>query len=679
MTTLAAPPSIAASGAEAPLRLGPRQWLASLAILFVLFAPYQTLVQTVITDDAVRLGIEADEYEMTWVTVAYGVGVLYGVFAGLWTSARIGGRYTLVLGLLVFSAGNLACGAATGLVGLALARLVEGFGKMLVMVVGRATLYKQFDHALLVAIGFYGVFAYSTRYWTPLFNAYLDVWLSWRWMYWAYVPVGLVAAALVWRFIRPDRPPQPIRLPIDWLVVTTFVAWIVAVVFAFGWYRKWGGWSSNEFAATVVLCVALPLVLVARLGSGLSPDEHLKRILRSRVYVLSLMTRGLMLLHMVAVLTIVGLYCTELRGYPRITAWLAHGADLRDDGDDHLPHHPLPPQVAPARLADRRPRRGGGVRLVDVVPRQLHAQGATPRHAGVLGPRPSSGLIPPAFLTDEIEGDRARKRHMLYAGALGIKSALVVPIITVPTATGTVIKASGPTARSMSIGSICGRTARPSSGHRPESPTISASAGSRASHSSRKRRESSADSPPSRASPTDLLQRPPFPQPDDAVRRLGRGDLSLPLRQRAPSPARLRLCMMTHSAMGDTRSVFEMAELRGPIRRRESSRRRLRPCHPDSLLDRRRLLIGQAGRAVVGQALEIGPDQGVVRRGEGAALAAIDLRGQHDDQIAVCPAVRSAPASHNSIRRPVPFNIPVYESQPGVEGRDQPAGHLLRR
>ena len=37
-------------------------------------------------------------------------------------------------------------------------------------------------------------------------------------------------------------------MPIDWLAITAFVAWIVAIVFAFSWYRKWGGWSSNEFA-----------------------------------------------------------------------------------------------------------------------------------------------------------------------------------------------------------------------------------------------------------------------------------------------------------------------------------------------------------------------------------------------------------------------------------------------
>jgi MFS family permease len=437
MTTLAAPPPVtaAAPATELPMRLGRQHWLAALAILFVLFTPYQTLVQTVITDDAVRKGIEADEYDMTWVSVGYGVGVLYGLFAGMSLSFRIGKRYTLVLAMLVFSAGNVLCGAATGLVSLAVGRFVEGFGKMLAMAVGRVTLYKQFDRALLVAIGFYGIFAYSTRHITPLVNAYLDVYLSWRWMYWAYVPVGIAAAVLVWRYIRPDRTPRPMHVPIDWLAITTFVAWIVAIVFAFSWYRKWGGWSSNAFVATVALCIILPAALVAWLGSGLSPDEHLKRILRTRAYVLSLTTRGLMLLHMVAVLTIVGLYCTELRGYPRITAgWLMVPTSVT--------------MAATTFLTTRFHRRSlrhawlivglvGSAACVWWLS-SIDNFTAKERLALMLACWGAFlGLIPPAFLTDEIEG--IDPKDMLYAGAIGVVG-LVVPIITVPTATGTVVR-----------------------------------------------------------------------------------------------------------------------------------------------------------------------------------------------------------------------------------------------
>jgi len=174
--------SLAAPG---PPLLLKRHWLAALAVLVVFFAPYQTLVQTVITDDAVRKGLDIDDYDMTWQQVGYGVGVLYGLFTGLWLSARIGARYTIALGLLGFALGNLLCGAAVGLLSLVLGKFIDGFGKMMVMGLCRTTLYKQFDRLLLVAIGFYAIFAYSTRNSTPLLMAELDVHLSWRWMYWS--------------------------------------------------------------------------------------------------------------------------------------------------------------------------------------------------------------------------------------------------------------------------------------------------------------------------------------------------------------------------------------------------------------------------------------------------------------------------------------------------------------
>src|SRR5262249_50262158 len=262
------------------------------------------------------------------------------------------------------------------------------------------------------------------------------VWLSWRWMYWYYVPIALLAVVFVWRYFRPDRPPRPISLPIDWLAVTLFSAWVVAIVFAFSWYRKWGGWTSNAFAVTVILCVALPVVLGAWLGSGFSPDEHLKRLLRTHVFILAMTTRGLMLLNLVAVLTIVGMYATELRGYPRITAgWLMVPTTLT--------------MASTTLLTTWFHRRGlrhlwlflGMVGTAACVWWLSSLDNFTPKEHlalilacwGVF-----LGLIPPVFLTDEIEG--LNPKDFLYAGCLAILG-LVVPIITVPTATGTAIKA----------------------------------------------------------------------------------------------------------------------------------------------------------------------------------------------------------------------------------------------
>jgi MFS family permease len=427
-------PSLASS--TQPLLLERRHWLAALAVLFVFLAPYQTLVQTVITDDAVRKGVNVDSYNMTWATVGYVIGLLYGAFVGMWLAARIGARYTITLGMLGFALGALLTGSATGLVSLAVGRGVDGFGKMMVMSLCRTTLYKQFDRLLLVGIGLYGIFAYATRNSTPLIMAALDVGLSWRWMYWAQIPIALVGMVLVWRYFRPDQPLQPIRLPIDWLALTLFIAWIVAIVFAFGWYRKWDGWTSNAFATTVILCFTLPVVLVLWLGSGFSPDEHLKRLLRSRVYVLCMVTRGLMLTQLVGVLTIVGIYATELRDYPRITAgWLMVPATLTMAATTFLTtwfhrrslrHVWLIVGVAGSAACI------WWLSALDNFTAKEHVSIILACWGGFLG------LFPPVFLTDEIEG--LNPKDFLYAGALGVV-ALVVPVLTVPTATGTVVKA----------------------------------------------------------------------------------------------------------------------------------------------------------------------------------------------------------------------------------------------
>ena len=121
MTTTLAPaplssvPEPALASRATPLLLERRHWLAALAVLFVFFAPYQTLVQTVITDDAVRKGVEVDSYDMIWGQVGYVIGLLYGAFTGLWLSARIGARYTIALGMLGFALGALLTGSAVGL------------------------------------------------------------------------------------------------------------------------------------------------------------------------------------------------------------------------------------------------------------------------------------------------------------------------------------------------------------------------------------------------------------------------------------------------------------------------------------------------------------------------------------------------------------------------------------
>jgi hypothetical protein len=154
------------------------------------------------------------------------------------------------------------------------------------------------------------------------------------------------------------------------------------------------------------------------------------------VVILALTVRGLMLLHLVAVLTIVGLYATELRGYPRTTGgWLMVPGTLTMASTTFL-----------TTWFHRRSLRHvwlvvGMVGTAACVWWLSSLDNFTPKeHVALILACWGAflGLIPPVFLTDEIEG--VSPKYALYAGTLGIVG-LVVPILTVPSATGTLIQA----------------------------------------------------------------------------------------------------------------------------------------------------------------------------------------------------------------------------------------------
>jgi MFS family permease len=414
----------------------PSPWLAAVAIVPILATVYQTLVLTDVTSDVIRKGIEGEHYSMIWTNVCWGVTILYGLFAAIWAMVRFGARDTLLFGLVLFALGNLLCGAATDVPTLAAAKLVEGVGKGMVIMICRSLLYRQFDRMVIVAIGFYGVIAYATRPTTPLLTAVVNDALSWRWIFWVNVPVALIAIPLVLRFIKPDRPPRPLPLRIDWISVTLFAAWLVSLVFVFGWYRKWGGWSSNAFTATAVLALVLPIVLVAWIGSGQTASEHLRRMFRVRIYVLAMSVRMLMLVQLLAVLALIANYCIGLRDYPReVAGWILTPASLT---------------MAVSTILTTRFRRRtlrhvwllvGVVGCAACLWWMSSVDNFTSKEqiAWMIGCWGLFvGLFPPAFLQDEVEG--LDRRDSLYGGAVAVVF-FVLPLVIIPSMTSTIVAA----------------------------------------------------------------------------------------------------------------------------------------------------------------------------------------------------------------------------------------------
>ncbi len=166
-------------------------WLAAIAIVPILATVFQTFVLTDVVDDVIRKSLEAEHYSMIWPQILWGIGLLYGVFGGIWVSSRYGARDTLLVGLGLFAVGNVMCGAAVDVPNMVVAKLVEGIGKGMVIVICRSLLLRQFDRLAIIGIGFYGIVAYATRPTTPFLTSCIYDSVGWRWIYWVNVPLAL--------------------------------------------------------------------------------------------------------------------------------------------------------------------------------------------------------------------------------------------------------------------------------------------------------------------------------------------------------------------------------------------------------------------------------------------------------------------------------------------------------
>src|SRR5439155_13443143 len=121
---------------------------------------------------------------------------------------RLGARRMFVAGLVVFTIASALCGAAPGFGTLVFARILQGVGAALFMPSSLAILRQAYpepqDRAR--AIGFWSALTAVAAASGPVFGGLLVAGFGWRSIFLLNVPLGIVAVAMTFRFVRPSPP-----------------------------------------------------------------------------------------------------------------------------------------------------------------------------------------------------------------------------------------------------------------------------------------------------------------------------------------------------------------------------------------------------------------------------------------------------------------------------------------
>jgi EmrB/QacA subfamily drug resistance transporter len=188
--------------------------------------------------------------DVQWTVIAYLLALAVVIPASGWIGDRIGTKRTFLYSLALFTFASALCGAAQSLPELVAARALQGVGGGLMMPTGTAMLYRaygperraQVSRTLILPILIGPGLA-------PILGGVLTQWLSWRWVFFINVPVGIVMVAFTYLFVAEHRPAPGGRLDL-WGLVTSGVG-LSALLYAIS-KGSVLGWTSPDVVAAGV-------------------------------------------------------------------------------------------------------------------------------------------------------------------------------------------------------------------------------------------------------------------------------------------------------------------------------------------------------------------------------------------------------------------------------------------
>src|ERR1051326_1955127 len=297
----------------------------------------------------IRKDLGASLSQLEWTVNAYTLTFAVLLLTGAALGDRFGRRLLFSIGIGVFTIASAAAALAPTPTVLDLARAVQGLGGAIVLPLTLTLLSAAVPAEKRgLALGAWGGIGGLAVAIGPLVGGAVVSGVSWHWIFWLNVPIGLVLAPLAFLRLNESRGPSN-KLDLPGLALAS--TGLLGIV--------WGlvrgnsvGWSSPEIAGTLVAGAAVTLLFVLWELRAAAPMLPM-RFFRNRAFALTNVASLFMYFGMFGSIFLLAQFFQTVQGYSP----LASGLRI-------LPWTAMPIFVAP--IAGALSDRVGGQRLMGV-------------------------------------------------------------------------------------------------------------------------------------------------------------------------------------------------------------------------------------------------------------------------------------------------------------------------
>ncbi len=296
-------------------------WLIAVSVML---ATFMEVLDTSIASVALPYiagSLSATNDEATWVLTSYLVANAIILPASTWFSLKFGRKRFLITCIAIFTVSSFACGAATSLGMILLARAVQGAGGGALQPLSQSILLESFPpdkRGMALAVFALGVVVAPVL--GPTLGGYLTDTYSWRWAFYINIPIGIFAIFMILRFVEDPsyiKNAKPGR--IDGIGLGMLAVWLgcLQIILDKGQEDDWFGATWIRWTAAVLL-----ISFVAFLVRELTHDKPLVdlRVFRHRNFLFGCILIAIFGGVLYGLITLLPLFYQELLGYTAYAA-----------------------------------------------------------------------------------------------------------------------------------------------------------------------------------------------------------------------------------------------------------------------------------------------------------------------------------------------------------------------